>query len=155
MGRILGIDYGTKRVGVAISDPMAMLSTPLSVETVRSVEEAVTVVCRIARERAVEKIVVGIPINMNGTSGPMALEAGKFVELLRIASGLPVDTTDERLSTSLVERMLVAADVSRGRRKEVRDKLAAQVILQGYLDTKAEVNFRASDPDDEDPYPAG
>lgn len=136
MGRILGIDYGTKRVGIAISDPMGMLATPLSVETVRSVDEAIQVVCRIARERGVVQIIVGIPINMNGSSGPMALEAGKFVELLRTASGLPVDITDERLSTSLVERMLVDADVSRGRRKEVRDKLAAQVILQGYLDAK-------------------
>jgi len=140
-GRILGVDYGTKRVGIAISDPMAMLATPLSVETVQSVDEAIAAVCRIARERGVVKIVVGIPINMNGSSGAMALEAGKFVELLRVASGLPVDITDERLSTSLVERMLVEADVSRGRRKEVRDKLAAQVILQGYLDTKAEANY--------------
>ncbi|MEI8138260.1 MAG: Holliday junction resolvase RuvX [bacterium] len=146
-GRILGVDYGTKRVGIAISDPMAMLATPLSVETVQSVEEAITAVCRIARDRGVVKIVVGIPINMNGSSGPMALEAGKFVELLRTASGLPVDITDERLSTSLVERMLLEADVSRERRKEVRDKLAAQVILQGYLDTKAEANY-VHDPDD-------
>lgn len=135
-GRILGVDYGTKRVGIAISDPMGMLATPLSVETVQSVNEAITAVCRIARDRGVVKIVVGIPINMNGSSGPMALEAGKFVELLRTASGLPVDITDERLSTSLVERMLLDADVSRGRRKQVRDKLAAQVILQGYLDAK-------------------
>jgi len=134
MGRILGIDYGTRRVGVAISDPTAMLSTPLSVEAVRSMEEAVAVVTRIARDREVVKIVVGMPINMDGTMGAMALESGKFVELLKAASGLPVDITDERLSTSLVERMLVSADVSRSRRKEVRDKLAAQVILQGYLD---------------------
>ncbi len=141
MGRILGVDYGTKRVGIAISDPLAMLATPLSVETVQSVDEAVAAVCRIARDRGVIKIVVGIPINMNGSSGPMALEAGKFVELLRAASGLPVESTDERLSTSLVERMLLDADVSRERRKEVRDKLAAQVILQGYLDTKAETNY--------------
>ncbi len=138
MGRILGVDYGTKRVGIAISDPMGMLATPLSVETIRTVEEAIAAVCRIACDRGVVRIVVGIPINMNGTSGSMALEAGKFVELLKTASGLPVDITDERLSTSLVERMLLQADVSRERRKEVRDKLAAQVILQGYLDTKAE-----------------
>ncbi|MEI8122517.1 MAG: Holliday junction resolvase RuvX [bacterium] len=136
MGRILGIDYGTRRVGVAISDPTAMLSTPLSVEAVRSMEEAVAVVTRIARDREVVKIVVGMPINMDGTMGAMALESGKFVELLKAASGLPVDITDERLSTSLVERMLVSADVSRSRRKEVRDKLAAQVILQGYLDAR-------------------
>jgi len=136
MGRILGVDYGTRRVGIAISDPMAMLATPLCVEAVRSVDEAITAVCRIARDRGVVKIVVGIPINMDGSSGAMALEAGKFVELLRTASGLPVDITDERLSTSLVERMLLQADVTRERRKEVRDKLAAQVILQGYLDAQ-------------------
>jgi putative Holliday junction resolvase len=140
-GRILGVDYGTKRVGIAISDPLAMLATPLSIESVHSVEEAITAVCRIARERDVVKIVVGIPINMNGSSGPMALEAGEFVKLLRSASGLPVDVTDERLSTSLVERMLLQADVSRERRKEVRDKLAAQVILQGYLDAQAESDY--------------
>ena len=137
MGRILGIDYGTRRVGIAISDPTAMLATPLSVETVRSMEETVAVVTRIAREREIVRIVVGMPINMNGTMGAMALEAERFVELLRTASGLPVDVTDERLSTSLVERVLLDADLSRGRRKEVRDKLAAQVILQGYLDFHA------------------
>jgi len=136
MGRILGIDYGTRRVGVAISDPTAMLATPVSVEPVRSMEEAVAVVARIARDRGVVKIVVGMPINMDGTMGAIAKESEKYVELLKVASGLPVDTTDERLSTSLVERMLVSADVSRGRRKEVRDKLAAQVILQGYLDAQ-------------------
>lgn len=128
-------------MGIAISDASAMLATPVSVEAVRSMDEAITVACRIARERGVTKIVVGVPVNMNGTNGPMALEAMEFIEKLRGASGLPVDTTDERLSTSLVERMLLDADVSRGRRKEVRDKLAAQVILQGYLDAKAEPQY--------------
>lgn len=153
MGRILGIDYGTRRMGIAISDAAAMLATPVSVEAVRSMEEAISVACRIARDRGVEKIVVGIPVNMNGTNGPMALEAMQFIEKLRVASGLPVDTTDERLSTSLVERMLLDADVSRGRRKEVRDKLAAQVILQGYLDAKAGPQFY--DPDDDPSHDPG
>lgn len=147
MGRILGIDYGTKRMGIAISDASAMLATPVSVEAVRSMDEAVAAACRIARERGVVKMVVGIPVNMNGTNGPMALEAMQFIEKLRSVGGVPVDTTDERLSTSLVERMLVDADVSRGRRKEVRDKLAAQVILQGYLDAQA--GAPAYDPDED------
>lgn len=136
MGRILGVDYGTRRVGLAISDPLGMLATPLCIESVRSVEEAVAAVCRIARERAVDRVVVGIPLNMDGTSGPMAQEAAQFIELLKPASGLPVEGWDERLSTSMVERVLLEADLSRGRRKEVRDKLAAQVILQGYLDAR-------------------
>lgn len=148
MGRILGIDYGTRRVGVAISDPLGMLATPLSVETVRSMQEAITVVCRIARERQVVKIVVGMPINMDGTSGAMAQEAAKFVELLGTASGLKIEITDERLSTSLVERVLLDADLSRERRKEVRDKLAAQVILQGYLDAHQESVPYDQDPDE-------
>ena len=141
MSRILGIDYGTKRVGIAISDAMEMIATPVSVETVRSMDEALAMVSRIAKERGVSKIVVGLPINMDGTLGPMALEAQTFAERLRESSGLPVESTDERLSTSLVERMLVSADVSRGRRKEVRDKLAAQVILQGYLDAHSSESF--------------
>jgi len=140
-------------MGIAISDAMAMLATPVSVETVQSMDEAVAVACRIARDRGVEKLVVGIPINMNGTHGPMALEAMQFVEKLRVASGLPVETSDERLSTSLVERMLLDADVSRGRRKEVRDKLAAQVILQGYLDAQAgPIDYH---PDDDPSYNPG
>lgn len=146
MGRILGIDYGTKRVGLAISDPLGMLSTPLSIETVGSMEDAIKTVCRIARERAVEKIVVGMPINMNGTMGPIAMEVTRFVELLKPACGIAVETIDERLSTSMVERVLLDADLSRGRRKEVRDKLAAQVILQGYLDKQ-----QGAMPYDEDP----
>lgn len=132
---------------MAISDPLGMLSTPLSVESVRSMEEAAAAVTRIARERGVEKIVVGMPINMDGTLGAIAQETEKFIGLLRAVSGLPVETTDERLSTSLVERMLVDADVSRERRKEVRDKLAAQVILQGYLDSHEGANAYGQDPD--------
>ena len=138
MGRILGIDYGTRRMGVAISDALGMLSTPVCVEDVRSKEEAVAAAIRIAKERGAEKFVVGVPINMNGQNGPMALEALDFIEKLKVASGLPVEMTDERFSTGLVERMLLEADVSREKRKGVRDKLAAQVILQGYLDAHSE-----------------
>lgn len=133
-GRILGIDYGTRRVGMALSDATAMLATPLCVADVHSVDEALATVCRMAREKEVVRIVVGFPLNMDNTKGAMAKEVEVFVEKLAAKSGLPVELTDERLSTSLVERMLLQADVSRGRRKEVRDKLAAQVILQGYLD---------------------
>lgn len=136
MGRILGIDYGTRRLGLAISDALGMIATPLSVETVASMSEAVAVTRKVAGERGVERVVVGLPINMNGTQGPMAAEVLLFVEKLKEASGLPVVTWDERLSTGMVERVLLEADLSRGRRKEVRDKLAAQVILQGYLDAQ-------------------
>jgi putative Holliday junction resolvase len=134
MGRVLGIDYGTKRLGFALSDETAMLAMPLRVTTVRSLAEAIAVVCRTAIEKEVVKIVVGFPMNMDNTKGPMAEEVERFVKELAGKCGLPVEVWDERMSTGLVERMLLQADVSRSRRKEVRDKLAAQVILQGYLD---------------------
>ena len=137
-GRILGIDYGTRRIGMAISDAMAILATPLCVADVRSVKEALDAVCRMAIEKEVVKIVVGFPLNMDNTKGAIAKEVEVFVQKLATKSRLPVELTDERFSTGLVERMLLEADVSRSRRKEVRDKLAAQVILQGYLDAKGQ-----------------
>ena len=132
-GRVLGVDYGTRRVGFAISDAMGIVATPLFTRDVLSETEAARVVAEVAEEKGAVRVVVGIPLNMDGTKGPMALQVEAFLKRLR-DRGLAVEVWDERLSTGLVERMLVSADVSRARRKEVRDKLAAQVILQGYLD---------------------
>ncbi len=136
MGRVLGVDYGRRRVGVALSDPGAMLSTGLTTLNVQSVGEAVARVAATARERGATEIVVGLPLNMDGTRGPMADEVSDFVRRLAAASGVPVLTWDERLSTGMAERTLLDADMSRQRRKEVRDKLAAQLILQGFLDAR-------------------
>ena len=138
MPRILGIDYGRRRLGVAISDETAMLALPVETVQVENPAEAVAATVRIARDRQAQKIVVGLPLNMNGSRGPMAEEVEAFVKLLAEASGLPVATWDERLSSGLVERVLLDADLSRNRRKQVRDKLAAQVILQGFLDAQAQ-----------------
>ncbi len=132
-GRVLGVDYGTRRVGFAISDAMGIVATPLFTRDVLSETEAARAVGEVAEEKGAVRVVVGIPLNMDGTKGPMALQVEAFLKRLR-DRGLEVEVWDERLSTGLVERMLVSADVSRARRKEVRDKLAAQVILQGYLD---------------------
>ncbi len=135
MARILGVDYGERRVGFAVSDPTGCLSTPLMTVTVASVEEAVDAVRQALRRAAAERVVVGMPLNMNGSKGPAAEAVEHFAERIRAALGVPVEFWDERLSTGLVERMLVEeANLSRGRRRAVRDKLAAQVILQGYLD---------------------
>lgn len=136
MARVLGVDYGTRRLGFAVSDEQGFLSLPLFTKTVSSVQEAVRAVREVAQERGVAHIVVGLPLNMDGSRGPMAKQVDDFVTLLRAGGSLDVVTWDERLSTGLVERMLVSADVTRARRREVRDKLAAQVILQGYLDSR-------------------
>ena len=134
MPRILGVDYGQRRVGLAVSDPTGIIATPLSVVEVTSDGEAVRRVADTARAVEAEKVVVGLPISLSGTEGPMAAKVRAFVAELAKRVAIPVETWDERLTTSLVERMLVDADVSRQRRRQVRDKLAAQVLLQGYLD---------------------
>ncbi len=137
MPRIVGIDYGKRRVGFAASDETAMLALPHATVEIQTMEDAISASCRIAGEKSAVRFVVGIPLNMDGSRGDMAREVEEFVRRLAERSKLPVDVWDERLSSGLVDRMLVDADVSRNRRKQVRDKLAAQVILQGYLDSKA------------------
>ena len=132
--RTLGIDYGERRVGVAISDPLGSIALGLETVTVKSLRDAVTKVSEICREKEASTVVVGLPLNMNGTRGPMVERVERFVAELADAVGIPVVTYDERLSSAMVERTLLDADMSRGKRKGVRDMLAAQVILQGYLD---------------------
>jgi len=136
MGRWLGVDYGEKRVGLAISDESGILATPLRIADVLSPKQAARAVREACAEIEAVGIVVGLPLNMNGTIGFKAEEVNVFCERLRRSVNVPVETWDERLSTSMVERVLLDADMSRGKRRKVRDKLAAQVILQGWLDAK-------------------
>ena len=131
---VLGIDYGEKRVGFAVSDPSGTMALTLRTVEVRSQADALQQAADICREVGAGRIVVGLPLNMNGSRGPMAEKVELFVSRLAASVAVPVVTSDERLSTSTVERSLIEADVSRARRKHLRDKLAAQVILQGYLD---------------------
>jgi putative Holliday junction resolvase len=135
--RVLGIDYGEKRVGFAVSDPSGFLSLALRMAEVRSESDILRQVAEICREVEAERVVVGLPLNMDGTRGPMAEKVNGFVGRLSETLSIPVETFDERLSSSAVERSLIEADVSRAKRKNLRDKLAAQIILQGYLDRMA------------------
>ena len=132
--RIVGLDFGDVRLGFAVSDQTGIIAMPLRVVDLRngvSAEESVRKVCE---ETGAEKLVIGLPVNMNASKGPMVTKVEAFIELLSKKLTIPIEKWDERLSTSLVERMLIDADMSRAKRKGVRDKLAAQVILQGYLD---------------------
>jgi putative Holliday junction resolvase len=137
VGHILGVDYGTKRLGFAISDEAHIIATPHSVARVTSLNDAVAAAARLCAEQDVEMAVVGMPYNMDGSIGPAAEAARKFMDRLKDKTGLPVEPFDERLTTSMVERALVESDAGRATRREVRDKLAAQVILQGYLDSRS------------------
>ena len=136
--RILGVDYGEKRVGLAVSDPLGMFAQPLeAVEVAGDLSKAAERVGEVAREYDAAEIVLGLPRNMNDTLGPKAEEALAFREILIEKTGLPVITWDERLSTRQAERHLRQTGWSRRRRKKRVDMVAAQIILQGYLDFRA------------------
>jgi len=133
--RILGIDYGHRRLGIALSDEGETLASPLLVYKSHGLERDLDFLIRLIAEREVERIVLGLPLNMNGSLGEMAQEVLAFAAALHEVSSLPVDTFDERLTSIEAERVLVQANLSRKRRKAQSDSLAAVLILQGYLES--------------------
>lgn len=134
MRTILGLDYGTKRIGLAVSDPSAELALPVRSVEIDGEEQALQVVAEEVADRGADSVVIGLPLNMDGSKGPMAEKVEAFARRLSERTGVPVVPHDERLTTWSVEQTLIEADVSRRKRKGVRDKLAAQAILQSYLD---------------------
>lgn len=137
MARILGIDYGERRMGVAVSDEAGIIALPLCVVPVRGPRQAADETARLIQEKQAGRVVIGLPLNMNGSRGPAAEAVEQFVAKLRALTALPVETWDERLSSRAAERILVEADVRRAKRKTVIDQLAAQIMLQSYLDRQA------------------
>ncbi len=132
--RILGIDYGSRRLGLALSDPLGITAQPLATLERASLGEDLARLSRIATEREVTKAVIGLPTNLDGSPGALWEEAEGFRVRLEKELDLPVDGWDERLTTVEAERLLVTADLSRRRRRQVIDKVAAAMILQSYLD---------------------
>ena len=135
--RILGLDYGSRTCGVAVSDPLGI--TAQGLETIVRKEEnklrrTLARIEELVREYGAEKIVLGFPLNMNDTIGPRAEKTLAFKEMLERRTGLPVILQDERLTTVEAEEVLIEAGVRREHRKQYVDKLAAVLILQGYLD---------------------
>jgi len=132
----MGLDLGSKTIGVAITDPLNMMAQPLETihrtSLVKDLERLKTIIC----EYDIGEIVLGNPINMSGTSSENSKSVLLFKDKLTAEINLPVVSWDERLSTQAMQRMLIDADVSRQKRKKVIDKLAAVFILQGYLDYK-------------------
>ena len=136
--RILGLDYGSKTVGGAVSDPLGL--TAQSVETIwrkqeNKLRQTLARIEELAAEYQAEKIVLGLPKNMNNTIGERAEKTLEFREMLERRTGLPVVMWDERLTTVEAERTLMEASVRRENRKQYLDQLAAVFILQGYLDS--------------------
>jgi putative Holliday junction resolvase len=129
------LDLGEKTIGIALSDPFGWTAQGLEIINRKGQpKQELNRLREIIKQYEVEKVVVGLPKNMNGTTGPQAEKALDFIEYLKRKLGLVVEAWDERLSTVAAERILLSADISRGKRKKVIDKMAAAVILQGYLD---------------------
>lgn len=150
--RTLGLDYGTKTIGVAVSDGLGL--TAQTVTTIRrtSLKADLAALGELVREYEAERFVVGLPLNMDGSEGPRAEATRKFADTLTQALGLPVELVDERLSTVAAQRTLLEADLSRAKRREVIDQMAAQFILQGWLDAHRPPDT-GIDADDYDPEP--
>lgn len=136
--RLLGLDLGERAIGLAISDPGLMVASPL--ETIRrgKFTRDAEALMRVVRERGIGGLVIGLPINMDGTEGPRCQSTRQFAANLLSKQDIPIAFWDERLSTAVVERFLTdEADMSRKRRSEVVDKMAAAYMLQGALDAMA------------------
>jgi putative Holliday junction resolvase len=131
-GRALGLDFGQKRIGVAVSDPFGMMAMPLAF--VPNTPEAIGAIKALVSQYQIGVIVLGLPLNMKGEETPSSQKVRAFAEKLKKSTGLPVHFQDERFSTQAVERMLIGADMKRDKRKLVIDSQAAAFVLQGFLD---------------------
>lgn len=134
--RILCLDLGDKRIGVAVSDELKITAQENSVIERKNINSDLSIILNITKSFNVEEIVIGMPRNMNGTLGPQAEKVFTFTKKLKSKIDIPIYHWDERLSSSAVEKVLIQAKVRRKKRKKVIDKMAAQYILQGYLDHK-------------------
>jgi putative holliday junction resolvase len=134
--RIMGLDYGDRRIGVAVSDELGWTAQGIKVVEKRRDGGEIEEIANIITEYNVTEIIVGLPKNMNGTIGPRGEISQQFAQTLNERFGLPVRLWDERLTTVSAERTLAEADMSWKKRKKVVDKMAAMLILQNYLDSK-------------------
>lgn len=132
--RKMALDYGEVRIGVAFSDLLNIIANGYETYTRKDLDSDLKYLSDLAKEKEVDKIIVGLPINMDGTEGERAQATRAFGEKLSQVSGLPIYYLDERLTSVSAERMLIEADVRRENRKKVIDKISATIILQDYLD---------------------
>jgi putative Holliday junction resolvase len=135
--RILALDHGTRRVGVAISDELKMIAQPLEYISAEPFGDFLARLKQILREKEVELILLGMPRNMDGSYGPAALKVQEFAAVLKDNIATPIKLWDERLTSAQAQRFLIQGNVRREQRKEKVDKTAAAILLQSYLDSLA------------------
>lgn len=132
--RIIGLDVGTKTIGVAVSDPLGYTAQGITTIRRKSIDMDLDALAAIIAEYEAEEIMIGLPLNMNGTAGASCDMAKEFGALVEARFSLPITYRDERMSTMAATKILLTGDVSRKKRKGVIDKMAAVYVLQGYLD---------------------
>lgn len=140
MQRILGLDFGTKRIGVAVSDALNITAQAVGTVERKGMKNDLKKICALAQEHGAGRIIVGLPLNMDGGEGRSARLAIDFVNGLKKETDIPVEMMDERLTTKQGERIFLEADMSREKRRKNLDKIAAQLILQNYLDSHVQKN---------------
>lgn len=140
MGRLLGLDIGEKRIGVAVSDPLMLTAQGLESYNRKSEDEDIHYLTHLIEDNDVDLIIAGLPRRLDGSIGSQAEYTREFAEKLAEAAGKPIEYFDEWLTTAAATRTLLEADVSRKKRKKVVDKLAAVHILQGYMDRQSNLS---------------
>jgi putative Holliday junction resolvase len=148
MARVLGIDLGSKRIGVAVTDGLGLTAQPRATIARHGGMRDIEAIAAAVKEADADRIVLGLPLDPEGNEGAAALRARAFADKLRANLHVPVDLVDESFSTVEAEAVLLAADVSRAKRKQVVDKLAAAVILQRWLDARREAPARSDAPEE-------
>jgi putative Holliday junction resolvase len=136
LGRVIGIDLGAKRIGVAVTDALGLAALPHATIARHGGRRDLDAIAAVVRETGAERVVLGLPLSPEGEVGRAAKSAQTFAERLRAALPVPVELIDESFSTVEAEEVLLEADVSRARRREVVDRLAAAVILRRWLDAR-------------------
>lgn len=135
--RILAIDYGSKRMGVALSDELGWTAQPLETFERRTLDRDIAHIQALVQSHEVGQVLIGLPLRLNGEEGPAVQAVHQFIDRLGPALSVPIITWDERMTTCAAEDLLIAADVSRKKRKGIVDRVAAAILLQGYLEAQA------------------
>lgn len=132
--RVLGVDWGERRIGFALSDETQTVASPHAVERCRSDQERISAVVRYVRNLGVNRVVLGMPLSLSGEEGPTGRAVRRFSEMLTRKLDVPLVLWDERLTTGSAQRALIEAGIRRSKRRELVDKVAASMMLQSYLD---------------------
>lgn len=143
-GRILALDYGTKRIGVALSDELGWTAQPLETFERRTLDRDVVHIAALVESHSVERVVLGLPLQLDGREGPAVRAMREFTDKLEASLPVPVVLWDERMTTKAAEELLIAADVSRKKRKGIVDRIAAAILLRSYLEAQDQVSVQSA-----------